>query len=70
MADTLQQTIAGFLNSASSASFATDNSVCETCGSVVEYRLFIFVYLGQDWEVCIPVCANCQPSTPMLTYEA
>jgi hypothetical protein len=33
MADTLQQAIADFLNSASRASFATDNSVCETCRS-------------------------------------
>lgn len=70
MADTFQQTIADFLNSARSASFATDNSVCETCGSAVEYRPFAFFYQGQSWEVCLPVCAKCQPSAPLLTYEA
>ena len=70
MANTQHQSIADFLNSAKSASFATDNSACESCGSDVEYRPFAFFYLGQSWEVCLPVCANCNPSTPLQTYEA
>jgi hypothetical protein len=70
MTDSLQQSIWDIFHPVDGSSFAPDNSVCENCDSVVEYRPFTFFYQGQSWEVCLPVCEKCQPSAPLLTYEA
>jgi hypothetical protein len=70
MVDTTEQTIVDFLNSARTASFATDNSTCGTCGAAVEYRPSVLFHVGQSWEVWLPFCIKCQPSAPLLTYDA
>jgi hypothetical protein len=70
MAETLQETIVDFLNTAGTASLVMDNSACEACGATVEYRPFTFFYQGQSWEVCLPFCVNCQPGKPLLAHEA
>ena len=70
MADTLQETIVDFLNTTGTASLVADNSTCETCGAIVEYRPFTFCYRGQSWEVCLPICVKCKRTRPSLAYEA
>jgi len=70
MVDTTQQTIVDFLNSARTASFATDNSTCGTCGVAVEYRPSVLFHVDQSWEVWLPFSIKCQPSAPLLSYDA
>lgn len=51
--------IIDFLNSASARSASR---ACTDCGSDLEFSDCTFSYMGQTWEIRLPVCTKCRPS--------
>jgi hypothetical protein len=55
----LPRTIVDFLSSASARSAP---KLCTVHESALEFRDCTFFYMGQTWEIRLPVCVKCRPS--------
>ncbi len=63
----LNQAIIEFLNSASSTK--TPVTRCD-CGAMMEKRRAAFFYNGKSWEVELPICMQCDPSSGVASHGA
>ena len=56
----LHRAIVDFLHSASTSSVPV---FCCVCGSAVEFRNSTFFYGAQSWEISLPICRKCNPTS-------
>jgi hypothetical protein len=69
MSDSLpSQAFIEFVNCGSTHWAATS---CPACGTGLKYRDCTFFYEGQTWEIPLPICVKCHPTTHVVPpYQA